>query len=55
MGGVNREEKWREEVTGAPEGQLGDGKGSHPRRGKLGTTGRAEDQRGAVARFPLPT
>ena len=36
MGEVKGEEKWRWDGTGAPERQLGEGKGSHARRGILG-------------------
>ena len=36
MGGVKGKEKWRQDGTGAPEGRLGEGKGSHAQRGKLG-------------------
>ena len=34
MGGVRGEEKWRQDGTGAPEGRLGEGKGSRAQRGK---------------------
>ena len=40
--------------TGAPEGRLGEGKGFHAQRGKLGTPGRAEDQKGAWPGLPCP-
>ena len=36
MGGVKAEEKWRQDGTGVPEGHLGEGKGSHAQRGKIG-------------------
>ena len=49
------EEKWRREGTGAPEGQLGEGKVSHTRRGKLGNHWEGRGSKGSVARFPLPT
>ena len=52
-GGV-KGEKWRWDGTGAPEGRLGERKGSHAQRGKLGNTGRAEDQKGAWQGFPCP-
>ena len=53
-GGERGEEKWRWDGTGAPEGRLGEGKGSHAQRGKGGTFGRAENQKGAWPAFPLP-
>ena len=46
MGG---EEKWRPDGTGAPEGWLGEGKGSHAGRGPLtmrGSVGMGIDLRG---------
>ena len=55
MGGVKGEEKWRWDGTGAPEGRLGEGKGSHARRGKLGNHWEGRGSKGSVARFPLPT
>ena len=55
MGGVKGEEKWRWDGTGAPEGQLWEGKGSHTRRGKLGNHWEGRGSKGSVARFPLPT
>ena len=54
-GGVRREEKWRQDRTGAPEGQRGEGKGSHARRGKLGDHWEGRGSKGSVVRFPLPT
>ena len=49
------EEKWRWDMTGAPEWQLGEGKGSHARRGKLRNHWEGRGAKGSVARFPLPT
>ena len=54
-GGVREEEKWRPDGTGTPEGRLGEGKGSHARRGKLGNHREGRGSKGSVARFPLPT
>ena len=48
-------EKWRWDSTGAPEGPLGEGKGSHPRRGELEDHWEGRGSKGGVARFPLPT
>ena len=53
MGGVKGEEKWKRNGTGAPEGRLGEGKGSHTRRGKLGDHWEGRGSKGSVARFPL--
>ena len=47
------EEKWKRNGTGAPEGRLGEGKGSHTRRGKLGDHWEGRGSKGSVARFPL--
>ena len=55
VGGVKGEEKWRWEGTGAPEGQLGEGKGSHAQRGKLRNHWESRGSKGSMARFPLPT
>ena len=55
MWGVKGEEKWRCDGTGIPEGRLGDGKGSHARRGKLGDHWEGRGSKGSMARFPLPT
>ena len=55
VGRVRGEEKWRRDRTGAPEGRLGEGKGSHARRGKLGNPWEGRGSKGSVARFPLPT
>ena len=52
VGGVKGEGKWRRDGTGAPEGRLGEGKGSHARRGKLGDHGEDRGSKGSVARFP---
>ena len=55
--GVRGEEKWKQDGTGTPEGQLGEGegKGSHSQRGMVGgTIGRAEDQKGVWPGFPCP-
>ena len=54
-GGGRGEEKWRWDRTGAPEGRLGEGKGSYTRRGKLGDHWEDRESEGRVARFPLPT
>ena len=63
VGGGRREEKCRQDGTGAPEGLLGEGRSSHtPRdpptvRGSTGqgeTLGRAEDWTGTWPAFPLP-
>ena len=54
MGGVRGEEKWRRDRTGATDRQLGEGKGSHARRGKLGDDWEGRGSKGSVARFPLP-
>ena len=54
MGGVRGEEVevgW----TGAPEGWLEEGKGSHPQRGKLGDHWEDRGSKGSMATFPLPT
>ena len=50
-----RREKWRWDGTGAPEGWLREGKGSHSRRGKLGDHWEGRESKGSVARLPLPT
>ena len=55
MEGVKGKEKWRREGTGAPEGRLGEEKGSHVQRGKLGNHWEGRGSKGSVARFPLPT
>ena len=55
MGGVKGEEKWRWDETGAPEGWLGEGKGSHTCSGKLGNHWEGRGSKGSVARFPPPT
>ena len=55
MGGVKGEEKWRRDGTGAPEEQLGEEKGSHAQRGKLGDHWEGRGSKGSMARFPLPT
>ena len=55
MRGEKREEKWRRNGTGAPEGRLGEGKGSHAQRGKLGNHWEGRGSKGSVASFPLPT
>ena len=55
MGGVQAEEKWRRDGTGATERWLGEGKGSHTRRGKLGNHWEGRGSKGRVARLPLPT
>ena len=55
MGGVKGEEKWRREGTSIPEGRLGEGKGSHARRGQLGDHWAGRGSKGSVARFPLLT
>ena len=55
MGGVKGEEKWRQEGTGAPEGRMEEGKGSHAQRGKLGNHWEGRGSKGSIARFPLPT
>ena len=49
------EEKWRWDGTGVPEGRLGEGKGSHAGRGKLGDHWEGRGSKGRVVRFPLPT
>ena len=49
------EEKWRRDGTGAPEGRLGEGKGSHTLRGKLGNHWEGRGSKGSVARLLLPT
>ena len=54
-GGVRGEEKWRRDGTGTSEGRLGEGKGSHARRGKLGDHWEGRGSKGSVDRFPLPT
>ena len=54
MGGV-KGEKWRQDGTGTPKGRLGEGKGSHARRGKLGDHWEGRGSKGSVARFLLPT
>ena len=48
-------EKWRWDGTGAPEGHLGEGKGSHPGRGKLGNHWEGRGSKGSMGRFPLLT
>ena len=55
MGGVKWEGKSRWEGTGTPEGRLGEGKGSHVRRGKLWDHWEDRGSKGSKARFPLPT
>ena len=55
MGRVKGEEKWRWDRTGVPEGKLGDGKGSHAQRGKLGDHWEGRGSKGSMARVPLPT
>ena len=55
MGGVKGEEKWRWDGTGAPEGRLGEGMGSHTGRGKLGDHWEGRGSKGSMDRFPLPT
>ena len=55
MGRVKGAEKWRLEGTGAPEGRLGEGKGSHAQRGKLGDHWEGRGWKGSVARFLLPS
>ena len=57
LGGVKGEEKWRRDETGTPEEPLGEGKGkgSHARRGKLGSHWEGRRSKGSMARFPLPT
>ena len=55
MGGVKGKEKWRPDGTGAPEGWLGEGKGSHARKGKLGNHWEGRGSNESMARFPLPT
>ena len=50
-----RGEKWRRDGTGAPEGWLGEGKGSHAWRGKLGNHWEGRGSKGSMTRFPLPT
>ena len=55
MGGLKGEEKGRWDGTGAPEGQLGEGKGSHTRSGKLGNHWEGRGSKGSMARLPLPT
>ena len=49
------EEKWRQDGTGVPEGWLGEGKGSHTRRGKLGNHWEGRGSKGSMDMFPLPT
>ena len=49
------EEKWRQDGTGAPEGWLGEGKGSHAQWGELGNHWEGRGSKGSMARFPLPT
>ena len=39
----------------APEGQMGEGKGSHTRRGRLGDHWEGRGSKGSGVRFPLPT
>ena len=53
-GGMRGEEKWRQGGTGAPEGRLREGKGSHTRSGKLGDHRGGRGSKGSVARFPCP-
>ena len=55
MGVVKGEEKWRRDGTGASEGWLWEGKGSHARRGKLGNHWEGRGSKGSVARFTMPT
>ena len=55
MGGVKGKEKQRQDGTGAPEGLLGEGKGSHTQRGKLEDHWEGRGSKGSMARFPLPT
>ena len=53
--GGEGEGKRRWDGTGTAEGQLGERKGSHTRRGKLGDHQEDKGAKGSVARFPLPT
>ena len=49
MGGGKGKEKWRPDGTGAPEGQLEEGRDSHAQRGPFttrGTTGTGRDPQG---------
>ena len=55
LGGVRGEEKWRRDGTGAPEGWLGEGKGSHAQRGKLENHWDGRGSKGSMANFLLPT
>ena len=59
--GEGEQEKWKQHGTGGPEGWLGEGRGSHARRGPpmvSGSTGtgktlgRAEEQKGVRPAFP---
>ena len=54
IGGV-KGEKWRWDRTGAPEGQLGERKGTQARRGKLRNHVEGRGSKGSMAWFPLPT
>ena len=49
------EEKWRQDRTGAPERSLGEGKGSHAQRGKLGDHWEVRGSKGRVTRVPMPS
>ena len=48
--GVREEKKWRQDGTGAPEGRLGEGKGSHTWRGKGGDSWEGRGSEGNMAR-----
>ena len=48
-------DKWRRDRTGTPEEWLGEGKGSHALRGKLGDHWESRGSKGSVAKFPLST
>ena len=55
LGGMRGEEKWRRDGTGAPEGWLGEGKGSHTWRGKLWDHWEGRGSKGSMDRSPPPT
>ena len=55
MRGVKGEEMCRWDGIGTPEGRLGEGKGSHVRRGKLGNHWEGRGSKGSMATFPLLT
>ena len=55
MGRVKGEEKWRWDGISAPEGCLGEGKGSHTRTGKLGNHWEGRGSKGSGAMLPLST